>query len=138
MGEPGREPVARIVLLRAQFGLGAERFGDPLCGALIVGGERHTDMAVIEDGVVWPVGFLDLVQGLGDEEGPHAVSGHERERCLEEVEPPERGEFVQHQEEPAPGGTRLLFRQPAGNLVQDKPHQGFRARDVRWRTGEVE
>ena len=56
----------------------------------------------------WPIGLLDLVQALGDQEAPDAVARHERERALEEVEAPERRELVEHQEQllPAAIGSR--------------------------------
>src|SRR5256885_4822590 len=38
-----------VVALRAQLGRSAERLGDPFGGALIVGGERHAHMAVVQD-----------------------------------------------------------------------------------------
>ena len=60
--------MAGIVLHGAHFGRRAERVGDPLGGALVVGGEAHPHMAVVENGVVLPVGLLDLVQALGDQE----------------------------------------------------------------------
>ena len=48
---------------------------------------------------LWPVGLVDLVQGLRHQEGAHAIAGHERQRRLEEVEPAERRELVQHQQQ---------------------------------------
>jgi hypothetical protein len=68
MPEPWREPVAGIVLHRPHLGRGAERIRDALGGALVVGREAHADMAVVEDGVVRPVGLLDLVERLRDQE----------------------------------------------------------------------
>mmetsp|Transcript_42344 Transcript_42344/g.99601 ORF Transcript_42344/g.99601 Transcript_42344/m.99601 type:complete len:241 (+) Transcript_42344:880-1602(+) len=97
MPEPWREPVAGVVALRAQLGRGAQRFGDALGGALVVGGERHPDMAVVQDRMVLAVGFVNLVERLGDEEAADTVAGHEGQGRLEEVEPSERGELVEHQ-----------------------------------------
>jgi len=68
--------------------------------ALVVRGEGDPHMAVVEDGIVRAVGFLDLVQRLRDQERFQPVAGHEGERGLEEVEPPERRELVEHKEEP--------------------------------------
>ena len=48
------------------------------------------------------VGLLDLVQRLRDQEALQAVAGHEGERALEEVEPAERRELVEHQQQPMP------------------------------------
>ena len=50
--EPRRQPVAGVVALGAQFGRGAERVGDALGRALVVGGEGDPHMAVVEDRVV--------------------------------------------------------------------------------------
>jgi hypothetical protein len=69
VAEPGREPVAGIVAHRALLGRGAERVGDALGGALVVGRERDPDMAIVEDRVVRAVGLLDLVEALRDQEG---------------------------------------------------------------------
>src|SRR3546814_2907866 len=88
-----------IVLHRPHFGRSAERVGDTLGGPLVIGREADADMAVVEDRVVGPVGFLDLVQRLSDEEGFEPVAGHEGECALEKVEAAERGELVEHQEE---------------------------------------
>src|SRR3546814_18290928 len=72
--------------LRAQFGRGAQRIRNPLCGALVVGRERHAHMTIIEDRVVLTVGLLDLVEALRDQERLDAVAGHEGERGFEEIE----------------------------------------------------
>ena len=93
--------LAREVRLRAQLGGRAERIGQALGGALVVGREGDAHVAVVEDGVVVPVGPVDLVQGLRHQEGAHAVAGQEGQRRLEEVEPAERGELVEHQQEPS-------------------------------------
>src|SRR6185437_14406901 len=90
MAEPRAEPTARIVLHGAHFGRGSKRVGDTFGGSLVVGGEAHAHMAVVEDGVVLTVGLLDLVQRLRDEEALQPVAGHESERALEEVEAAER------------------------------------------------
>ena len=54
--------MAGIVALRPQFGRGAERVGDALGGALVVGREGDAHVAVVEDGVVGAVGLVDLVE----------------------------------------------------------------------------
>ena len=88
VGQPGCEPVARIVALGAQLGGRAQRVRDALGGALVVGGEGDPDMAVIENGVVLAIGFRDLIERLRDQEASHAVAGHEGERAFKEVEAP--------------------------------------------------
>ena len=80
-----------------------------------------------------PIGLVDLVQGLRHQERAHAVAGEEGQRRLEEVEPAERGELVEHQQEPsarrgAVGGQRL--GEAASDLIEDQAHEGTRARDV--------
>jgi hypothetical protein len=57
-------------------------------------------MAIVEDGVVRSVGFLDLVQRLGDQEALEAISRHKGQRRLEEIEPAERPKFVEHKQQP--------------------------------------
>src|SRR5215831_6692056 len=64
MSEPWRQAMARIVLHGAQLGRDAERIGDPLGRALVVGREGDTDVAIVEYAVVRPVSLLDLVQRL--------------------------------------------------------------------------
>src|SRR3546814_9349347 len=104
-----------IVLHRPHFGRSAERVGDTLGGPLVIGREADADMAVVEDRVVGPVGFLDLVQRLSDEEGFEPVAGHEGECALEKVEAAERGELVEHKEETMAVALRLqiLGKTPA-------------------------
>jgi hypothetical protein len=51
-------------------------------------------MAVIENGVVLAIGLGNLVEALGDQIGADAVTGHEGERGLEEVEPSQRREWI--------------------------------------------
>ncbi|MCY1235390.1 hypothetical protein D9M72_480050 [compost metagenome] len=62
MAKPGRQTVAGVVALRAQFGGSAEGLGDAFGGAFVVGREGHPHMAVVEDRVVLAVGLVDLVQ----------------------------------------------------------------------------
>ncbi len=56
-----------VVLHRPHFGCSAERVGDALGRAFVVRGEGHSDVAVIENGVVGAVGLLDLIERLGDD-----------------------------------------------------------------------
>ena len=98
MAEPGAQAMAGIVLGIADLGRRAERIGDPLGGPFVVGGEAHSDMAVVEDRIVDAVGLLDLVQRLGDQEALETVARHEGQRALEEVEPAKRRKLVKHQQ----------------------------------------
>src|SRR3546814_10436116 len=98
MAEPGRQAVAGIVLHRALFGGGAKRFRNALGSVIVVGRKGHADMAIVENRVVLAVSFLDLVQRLRDEERLKAVTRHEGERALEEVEPPQRRELVEQED----------------------------------------
>ncbi len=96
-------------------------------------------MAVVEDGVVGPIGLLDLVQRLGDQERADAVARHERQILLKEVEPPLGRELVEHDEELAPvGAGRQLLGEPPADLVQDQAHQRPGARQVGRRNHQVE
>src|SRR3546814_2896932 len=87
MAEPGRQAVAGIVLHRALFGGGAKRFRNALGSVIVVGRNGHADMAIVENRVVLAVNFPDQVQRLRDEERLKAVTRHEGDRALEEVEP---------------------------------------------------
>ena len=98
MPEPGAEPMSGVVLHGAHFGRRAKGVRHALGRPLVVGGEAHAHMAIVEDRVVLAVGLLDLVQRLGDQEALQAVARHEGERALEEVEPAERRELVEHQQ----------------------------------------
>ncbi len=139
MSEPGREAAAGIVLHRLHLGRRPKRVADALGGPLVIGGEAYPHMAVVEDRVVRPIGLLDLVQRLGDQEALDAVARHEGERRLEEVEPPQRREFVEHQEEPPPARLSLqLLGQTPADLVEDQADQRLGAVDVRRRHHEVE
>ena len=55
-----RSCVARAAPSRCQ------RLGNAFGRALVVGGEGHTHMAVVEDGMVLPVGLVYLVERLGN------------------------------------------------------------------------
>jgi len=59
----------------AQLRGGAERIGDASCRALVVGGKRDPDMTIVEDGVVRPVGLLDLVERLRDQKRFQSIPG---------------------------------------------------------------
>jgi hypothetical protein len=43
---------------------------------------------------------FDLVKRLCDQEALESVTGHEGERRLEKIEAPQRGELVQHEQQP--------------------------------------
>src|SRR3546814_9989950 len=78
----------------------------------------------LENAVVFAVGFLDLVERLGDEESADAVARHEGKARLEEVEPPERRKLVEHHQELMlaplrPVGVELLG-QPQPDLVENE------------------
>ncbi len=63
-------------------------------GALVVRGERHAHMAVVEDGVVLPIRLVNLVERLRDEEAADAVAGHEGQRRLHQQAEPYRAALV--------------------------------------------
>src|SRR3546814_6768711 len=87
------------------------------------------------------IGLCDLVEALRDQVGADAVAGHEGERGLEEVEPSERGELVEHHQElmlaAFPGIAFQPLGEPAADLVEDEPYQRFGPRDVRRRDDEI-
>src|SRR3546814_16203069 len=90
----------------------------------------------LENAVVFAVGFLDLVERLGDEESADAVARHEGKARLEEVEPPERRKLVEHHQELMlaplrPVGVELLGPPPPA-LVENEADERLAAADVRW------
>src|SRR3546814_2142889 len=98
-------------------------------------------MAIVENAVVLAIGLLELVQRLGDQEGAHAVAGHEGQAGLEEVEPSERRKLVEHHEELMLGRpARLfgveLFGESAADLVEDQADQRLGPADVGGRSEE--
>jgi len=96
----------------------------------------NTDMAIVQDRVVVAVSLLDLIETLRNQEGAHPVTGKESETSLEEVQPSERGEFVEHHQQPVATGLVLgmeLFGETLTDLVEDKADQRLGATDVgRW------
>ena len=60
--KPRREAVSGIIAHRAGFGRSPERFRNALGSALVIGREAHPHMAIVENGIVLPVGLLDLIQ----------------------------------------------------------------------------
>ena len=67
MTEPWAEPVASIVLHRPHLGRRPQGIRDALGGALVIRRKGHAHMTVVEDGIVRPIGFLNLIEGLGDQ-----------------------------------------------------------------------
>ena len=84
-------------------------------------------MAIVEDRIVWPIGFFDLIEGLSDQEGAQPVTRHEGQGALKEVEPAERGKLVEHQQDLSAAiaidlAVQLLG-QPAAYLVENEPDE---------------
>src|SRR3546814_4710063 len=79
-------------------------------GPLVVGRKGNADVAVVEDRIMLAVSLLDLVQGLRDQESAHAVSGHEGEAGLEEIQTTERRELVEHRSEEHTSELQSLMR----------------------------
>lgn len=119
-----------VVLHRPHLGRRAERVGHPLRGALVIGREGDTDMAIVEDRVVLTVGLLDLVEGLGDQERLDPVARHEGELALEEIKPSERGELVEHEQHAVAALSVQVFSQPPTDLIEHEPDQRLGARDI--------
>lgn len=127
-----------IVFLGPDFGGGPQRIRDPFGGPFIIGGEADPHMAVIEDRVVLTVGFLDLIQALGDQESLDAIAPHEREGAFKEVEPSECGKFIQHHQQAMIMFMRVqILGQPAPDLVQHQTDQRFCATDIRGWYAEI-
>ncbi len=131
VAQPRREPVAGVVALGAQLGGGAQRLGDAFGGALVVRGERHADMAVVENRMVLAVGLVDLVERLRDEEAADAVARHEGQRRLEEVQAAQRRELVEHQQQLVAALDAVAaverFGEPPPDLVEDQADERLRA-----------
>ncbi len=140
--KPGCQPVAGIVALRTQLGGRAQRFRNALGRALVVRCERDAHMAVVQDRMVLAIGLVDLVQRLRDQEGSQTVARHESQRRLEEIQPPEGGELVEHQKQlvPTRHAVRAVerFGQAPADLVEDQPDQRLGAADVRRRNHQVQ
>src|SRR3546814_6270706 len=88
------------------------------------------------------IGLFYLVEALRDQEGAHAIARHESQARLEEIEPPERGELVEHHQQPVLAvvgaiGVELLG-QPPPDLVEHEAHERLGPRDVRRRDDEIE
>ena len=99
VAEPRREPVPRVVALRTQLSSRPQGLRDPLGRALVVGGECNAHMAVVEDRVIRAIGLVDLIERLRDQEGSQVVAGHEGQRRLEEVQPAQSRELIEHQQQ---------------------------------------
>src|SRR5256884_964939 len=97
--------------------------GVQTCALPILG---DPDVAVRDDRLVPSVGLRELSEVLDDEVRPDAVAGQVRERCLQEVEAPQRGKFIEHQEEawtrrapePAAAGVESL-REATPQLIEE-------------------
>src|SRR6516225_11941712 len=98
------------VSLGAVFRHGAERVGEAACRTLVIGCKGHPYVAVVEDGVVGPVGLLDLMERLGNEECAHAIAGKEGQCGFEKLEPAQGGELVQHEQQAALAHTSMVCR----------------------------
>src|ERR1700689_1450888 len=88
-------------------------------------------MAIVEEGVFWPMGACELIQALCDQEAADAVARHKCKLALEEVQAPERRELIEHQQEflPAPIGIQALG-QPTSDLIEHEAHQRLGAGDI--------
>jgi hypothetical protein len=96
-------------------------------------------MAIVEDRIILPIGLLDLVERLGDQEGLDPVSRHEGERAFEEIEAAQRRKFVEHQEQaPRPRAGIEILGEPPSDLVEDQADERLGAADVAGRHDEIE
>src|SRR3546814_6275054 len=73
------------------------------------------------------LGFIDLIETLGDQIDPDPVARHEGKARLEEIQTAERRKFVEHHQElmlafPHPVGIQLLG-QATADLVEHQTHK---------------
>jgi hypothetical protein len=116
--------MASVVFRVADFRRRAERIGYALGGALVVAGEADAHMAVVKDRVALTIGLLDLVQRLRYQERLQSVTGHEGQGALEEIQPAQRREFVEHEQQAVPLALRVqIFGQAPPDLIEDQPDQ---------------
>ena len=88
-------------------------------------------MAIVENGVIGPIGSLDLIEGLRDQNALDAIARHERQRGLEEIKSTEGRKLIEHQKQPMPASFGVeIFRQPPADLVEDQPHQRLGPADI--------
>src|SRR5260370_17898075 len=106
--------MSSIVLHGAHLRRCAECIRHPLGGALVIRRKRNPDMAIVEDRVVRAIGAFELVQALRDQKTADAITCHERELALEEVEAAEGCKLIEHQEEflPSSVGIQALGHPP--------------------------
>ena len=96
-------------------------------------------MAVIQNGIIWAIGPFDLIERLRDQEALQAIACHEGQRGFEKVEPAQRWELVEHQEEPVSSTFCIqVFGQAAANLIENEAHQRLGPADVRRRDYKIE
>ena len=123
--------MASIVLHRAHLGCCPQSIGHTLCGALVIGGKTHPDMAIVKDCIVGAVSLFDLIERLGDQEGLDPIARHEGQSRLEKVEPSKRWKLIEHEQHPVAAILRVqVFSQPPPDLVEDQTDQRFGAADV--------
>src|SRR6202000_2868565 len=136
--KPRRKSMPRVILHCAHFGSSAEGVGNPLGCALVIGRESDAYMAIVENRMVWPIGAFELIQALRDEETTNPVTGHESKLALEEVEPAESCEFIEHEQQSllAPIGIQA-FGKSSPNLIDQEPHQRFCPSDIGWGHHEI-
>ena len=131
--------MAGVILHGAHFGRGPERVRDPFRRPFVIGREGDAHMAIVENGIVGAIGFLDLVQTLGDEEAFEAIARHEGQGRFEEIETSECRKLVEHQQDAVPAVLCVQFlRQATADLVEDQTNQRFRPADVGGRHNEIQ
>ncbi len=91
--------------------------------------------------MVLAIGLVDLIKRLRDEKAADAVTRHERQRGLEEIQAAERGKLVEHQEQHVATCDAVAaverFGQTPADLIEGQPLQRLRAADVRRRHDQV-
>ena len=72
----------------------SRHIGNPLCCIAIGGSERHDDVAVVDDRIMWPVCLHDVLEALDDNHRLDAIARHNPEIRGEEAQAAEGWEFI--------------------------------------------
>src|SRR5665213_885329 len=139
MPKPGTEAMTGIVLHGAHFSNSAKCIGDALCCAFVICRKAYAHVAIAENGIIWPIGLLDLIERLRDEETLETIACHEGECAFEEVEPSEGWKLIEHQQHTVSLTLGLqVLGQTSADLIEDQADERFCPRDVGWRHDEIE
>ena len=95
-------------------------------------------MAVIEDRVIWAIGFFNLIEGLRDQKSFQPIARHKGERAFKEIQSAERRKFIKHEQDAlALSICMQIFSQSSANLIENETDERLGARNVRRRHDKV-